>query len=330
MKRFCALFLALALLTGAVAGAALFPDVPQTHWAAQYISRAHDQGWAQGMEDGSYAPGQNLTAAQFLSMVCNAFFPEQLAEEPQGGAWFAPAWSLSQRLGLTLGSGLNQANLSQPISRNDMAQTIFNALAAADVDLSQIHGLEASGFADWGQIPSSYYPAISAAYRLRILNGKPGNVFGGQEPMTRAEAAAVLCRMADAVEEDRRNKPMDVSARVLELVNQERAKEGLSPLALDEKLTESALIRAGELKISYSHTRPDGSPCGTALDETGAYDGASRSGENIAYGYGSPEAVVAAWMESPGHRLNIMTPGFTHMASARCGNYWAQMFIGRH
>ena len=330
MKRFCALFLTFALLTDTIAGAALFPDVPQEHWAAQYISAANDQGWVQGMEDGSYAPGQNLTAAQFLSMVCNAFFPERLAEEPQGAAWFSPSWSLSQRLGLSQGSGLSQTNLSQPISRNDMAQVIFNALIAADVDLDHIAGDEASGFSDWGQIPSSYYPAISASYRLSILNGKPGNVFGGQEPMTRAEAAAVLCRMSDAVEKDRQNKPMDVSAQVLELVNQERAKEGLSPLALDEKLTESALIRAGELKISFSHTRPDGSPCGTALDETGAYDGASRSGENIAVVYGDAKTVVNAWMDSPGHRSNILDPGFTHMASARCGNFWTQMFIGRH
>lgn len=329
MKRFCALFLACALLTGMAAGAAAFPDVPQGHWAAQYISRAYDQGWVQGMEDGSYAPGQNLTAAQFLAMVCAAFFPEQLAAEPQGGAWYAPVWSLAQRLELTQGAGLNQDSLSQPISRCGMAQVIFNALTASDVDLSGLRGDEASGFADWGQIPPSYYPAVSASYRLKILNGKPGNVFGGQDSMTRAEAAAVLCRMADAVKEDRRNKPVDVSAQVLELVNQERAKAGVSPLAPDDKLAASALIRAGELKISYSHTRPDGAPCSTALDETGASDGSSRWGENIASGYGSAEAVVSAWMGSPGHRSNILDPVFTHMASARCGNSWTQLFIAR-
>ncbi len=119
--------------------------------------------------------------------------------------------------------------------------------------------------------------------------------------MTRAEAAAVLCRMSDAVEKDRQNKPMDVSAQVLELVNQERAREGLSPLALDEKLTESALIRAGELKINFSHTRPDGSPCGTALDETGAYDGASRS------------KTLPSFMATP---KRWSTPGWTRRAIA--------------
>lgn len=94
MKRFCALFLACALLTGMAAGAAAFPDVPQGHWAAQYISRAYDQGWVQGMEDGSYAPGQNLTAAQFLAMVCAAFSRSSWRRSPRAAPGMPPSGPL--------------------------------------------------------------------------------------------------------------------------------------------------------------------------------------------------------------------------------------------
>lgn len=111
---------------------------------------------------------------------------------------------------------------------------------------------------------------------------------------------------------------------VVNLVNAERAKEGLSPLSIDSKVTAAAQVRATEIKTSFSHTRPDGRSCFTALAEAGAsYSGA---GENIAIGQKTPAEVVTAWMNSPGHRANIMKPSFKYIGVGVNGTAWAQLF----
>lgn len=89
---------------------------------------------------------------------------------------------------------------------------------------------------------------------------------------------------------------------VVRLVNAERSAAGLSELTISSKLSESAMVRAKEIKTRFSHTRPDGTSCFTAVDRTGY-----RSlGENIAAGHETPEEVVTAWMNSTGHRENIL------------------------
>lgn len=95
---------------------------------------------------------------------------------------------------------------------------------------------------------------------------------------------------------------------VIELVNQERAAAGLSPVTESARLTEAATIRAKETAVSFSHTRPDGSHFSTVLSQNGiSYRGA---GENIAYGYSTPKAVMNGWMNSAGHRANILNGSY--------------------
>ena len=120
--------------------------------------------------------------------------------------------------------------------------------------------------------------------------------------------------------------------QVLDLVNQERAKENLPSLSLDPNLAAAAQIRAGEISLSFSHTRPDGSSCFTALTEAGATY--NKAGENIAIGQNTPEEVVADWMASPGHRDNIMNANYSRIgigveesADNQYGGYaWTQFF----
>jgi len=117
-------------------------------------------------------------------------------------------------------------------------------------------------------------------------------------------------------------------SEVIRLVNVERAKEGLSALSTNSTIQAAAQVRAQEIVTSFAHTRPDGSSCFTALDQGGvSYSGA---GENIAYGQPTPAAVVDAWMNSPGHRANIMNASFTTIGVG-CYNsggtyYWSQFF----
>ena len=122
----------------------------------------------------------------------------------------------------------------------------------------------------------------------------------------------------------------DYALQVVELVNAERAKAGLSPLSLHNGAADAALVRAQELKRSFSHTRPDGSNCNTALDQAGiSYRG---YGENIAYGQRSAEEVMQGWMNSSGHRANILNRSFTsigvgHYKDSSGTDYWCQLFL---
>ena len=117
---------------------------------------------------------------------------------------------------------------------------------------------------------------------------------------------------------------------VVELVNAERAKAGLNPLSVHKGVAEAANTRAHEIKSTFSHTRPDGSNFSTVLTQAGI---SYRSvGENIAYGQNSPEAVMQSWMNSSGHRANILNRDFTsigvgHYQDASGTDYWTQLFI---
>lgn len=123
---------------------------------------------------------------------------------------------------------------------------------------------------------------------------------------------------------------LSFAEQVVELVNAERAKEGLASLTIDKKVQAAAQVRAVEIKTSFSHTRPNGSSFATALKEQGVTY--RRSGENIAWGQRTPQEVVNAWMNSSGHRANIMNKNFTKIGVGYYQhngvNYWSQLFIG--
>ena len=91
----------------------------------------------------------------------------------------------------------------------------------------------------------------------------------------------------------------------------------------------AAQIRATEIEISFSHTRPNGTSFATAIREQGiSY---RTAGENIAYGQRSPEEVVEAWMNSEGHRANILNANFNKIGVGYYQNnrgvkYWSQEF----
>ena len=117
--------------------------------------------------------------------------------------------------------------------------------------------------------------------------------------------------------------------QVVDLVNDERAKEGLAPLRIDTKVQAAAQVRAKECEKSFSHTRPNGTSFATALKEQNVTY--RSAGENIAWGQRSPREVVNAWMNSAGHRANIMNANFTtigvgYYRNAKGTNYWCQLF----
>ena len=119
-----------------------------------------------------------------------------------------------------------------------------------------------------------------------------------------------------------------IAKEVIRLTNIERRKNGKSDLKYHAKLQQAAMTRAKELEIKYSHERPDGRDSSTAVYEAGV---GNSHGENIGVGFTNPEAVIKAWMDSPGHASAILDANATHIGvgyyKGKNGtNYWVQDF----
>ena len=121
----------------------------------------------------------------------------------------------------------------------------------------------------------------------------------------------------------------EFESEVIRLVNIEREKYGLSPLSARSDLTDYAELRSEEIVSNFAHARPDGSsPLKYVMNLSGVY----AAGENIAYGQRTPEAVMNAWMNSDGHRSNILSSNYKSIGVGcyvyNGTLYWTQIFAG--
>lgn len=153
-----------------------------------------------------------------------------------------------------------------------------------------------------------------------------------------ALAAAALTGAAGAVHLDRPVqgssgvsagiRSSSAASEVVRLTNSARSQNGYAALVEDGALSEAAAVRAREIARSFSHTRPSGASFSSALSESGV--SYLRAGENIASGQKSASEVVNAWMNSPGHRANILNSSYSRIGSASVNIdgtlYWVQLF----
>lgn len=113
--------------------------------------------------------------------------------------------------------------------------------------------------------------------------------------------AAVEVKDAASEEAD---KQTEFQREVLRLVNAERENAKLNPLKVSEDLDKAAAVRAAEASSLFAHKRPDGSKVSTVFSKFNiAY---SSAAENLAFGYSDAAKLVSAWMDSKGHRANIL------------------------
>lgn len=122
-----------------------------------------------------------------------------------------------------------------------------------------------------------------------------------------------------------------LALEVLDIVNAERSAAGLPALSWHEGAAEVAYLHSLDMDVRdfFDHTNPDGQLPWDRLDEAGI--GWSAVGENIARGYGSPTSVMDAWMNSSGHRANILNGTFTHVGIGVHDDgltiWWTQLFL---
>lgn len=205
----------------------------------------------------------------------------------------------------------------------------------------QIMGVRGQSYTIKGLKPKKTYYVKVRAFKTksyRVTTGPFSKVITISPYKKKVETTPVATEtptpdVTEAPTSDVTEAPTDTekfATKVLELVNQEREKEGLQALVLDDKIMEAAEMRAKELTESFSHERPDGKSPFTALTEAGCAYG--YAGENIAAGQKTPKKVVEAWMNSEGHRANILNANFRKLgvgyiaANDAYGHYWVQLF----
>lgn len=145
-----------------------------------------------------------------------------------------------------------------------------------------------------------------------------------------ASAAQKIIVARDTTQRTQRADTKNFPQEVLRLVNLERAKVGAAPLKFANDLAASAFVRATELPTKFSHTRPNGTKCFTAMPQRGHI-----LGENLAGGQTSPRQVVQAWMDSKTHRDNMLSKNYREIGvvyyyqpNSKYKHYWVQHFRG--
>lgn len=157
----------------------------------------------------------------------------------------------------------------------------------------------------------------------------PGSVVNKPESKPApAPADTKPAKPAPSTDKGTATEKSDFANQVVDLVNKERAKAGLNPLKSDEKLTKVAMIKAQDMYDNnyFDHQSPTlGSPFDLMKAQGVQY---RTAGENIAKGQRSPEEVMNAWMNSEGHRQNILNPNYSAIGVAYYNGEWVQEFTG--
>jgi uncharacterized YkwD family protein/spore coat assembly protein SafA len=164
------------------------------------------------------------------------------------------------------------------------------------------------------KIASKYQIGTSEVINANPQISNPNLIYPGQVLTIPQEAPSVL-----AFENE-----------VIRLVNDQRAKNGLNALTANWELSRVARYKSQDMVSNryFSHTSPT---YGTPFQMIKAFGLSYRTaGENIAYGQRTPQDVVNAWMNSSGHRANILNASYTQIGVGYVpsGHYWTQMFIG--
>lgn len=210
--------------------------------------------------------------------------------------------------------------------RNNQNWYYFNADGSMKTgwlsDKNNWYYLDPAGGAGIGRMLSGWQKIDSKYYYFNPAKG------GAMAVSERTPDGFFVNERGEWVEEKQENQSeaSRVEEEVLAIVNSERAKAGISPLMTDKSLSDAASIRAEELTVSFSHTRPDGSDCFSAI-KNASFD---MWGENIAKGYASSAEVMDGWMHSEGHRKNILNSGFTKIGIGyyvlNGEKHWVQLF----
>jgi len=175
-----------------------FSDVPPEHWAYAYVLRAEEAGAVNGVGGGLFDPESSVTEAQFYAMLLRTLSDVSLEGYDPGTVWYDVY--LAAAADTDLSDGVYALSPDTPLTRYQMAQVMFNLVRGPRDDGPAAEVL--ASIPDGTAVPEGYRYAVAFVYSAGLIRGmdKAGS-FLGDLPMTRAQAAAVWCRLADYLAE---------------------------------------------------------------------------------------------------------------------------------
>lgn len=337
-----------------------FSDVSYNHWGYSYALDNYFEGSMIGVgktKDGKiiFAPEKTLSIGEMTSALTRTFYPQEYQNyQAQNSNWLYPATSLTKDKKLAL-----KKSFSEAATRYDVANMLYQLFDRAGKVTPNNNTNALRYLADYQEVLNSKHrDAVVFLINHRILNGiAPHNRFVGSQKLTRIQMAAILTRVMDfkengyvlptsilsenqsnpgsqntnyTVQEPAGESFQKLQEEVLTYVNIERKKAGLKPLALHPQVNQAAAVRVKEITQKFEHVRLDGSKFSTVFKELGIPY--RTVGENIGAGYPNAKRVVSGWMDSDGHRQNILNPDYQYMGLAHTEsndvyrNYWVQLF----
>ena len=210
LQRVLALALGVSALAIPASAAATFTDVPSTYWGYSYITEAASKGLVSGIGNNKYGPEDTLSNAQFITMVCNMFYSDQVDSQGSSSQWWRRYMNVAYANGLLNGTtvaGQFSANgdwttsaVDAEISRYDMAQIIYNLSNAQRWEMPDSMSLAFTQLLikDFSTVPTNYQMAVAVCYAKGFMSGDNNGNFNGSASSNRAQAAVVLCSLDKA------------------------------------------------------------------------------------------------------------------------------------
>lgn len=306
----------------------LFLDTKSTDWFIKDLSYLVSLNGISGYPDGSFKPNKEITKAEFIKVLISSIGHKNL--KTTNSNWSSPYINKSLELGLITKDNLD--NLNKPITRYEMAVIVSNTLEYLEENIPANIESFSSYIKDIHKInDENLYNSVLNTYVKGIISGYPDGSFAGNNFLSRAEASSVIVRVIDKDSRIKQNLDQAISFAddVLRIVNKERNKEGLSKLEFCKNLNSVANLKSKDMSTYnyFDHVSPNH---GNLFDILKKKNIDYRAGgENIAVGHTSPKQVVEAWMNSPGHRRNILNANYNKTGiGIYVGDriYWTQNF----
>ncbi|MDX1699069.1 MAG: S-layer homology domain-containing protein [Melioribacteraceae bacterium] len=326
-----------------------FKDIPEKYWAYDAIAELTDKNVISGYTDGSFKPGAAVTRAQSAMFIVRAL---KLSTANRPNPKFSDvsiATSGYAEIATLVDIGVipkaSKFYPSIPATRSQVAQMLVPAF--------KLKGASTIGFTD---VPKTHeaYTQISTLVAENITTGTSKTTFSPNANVTRVQMAVFIKRVLDLNEKEVIVKPIPpvtppvvsdlppvpvVSAEnqaimkeILVLLNKERAKVNAPPLKVHSGVQGLALIKAKDLADYnyFAHVSPRYGDYGDMLDKVGIKN--RGAAENLTAGYSTAEMAVQAWMDSPGHKSNLLTREYTHVgvgsySGGEYGIYHVTIFI---
>lgn len=326
------LLLGMGLFTSSTEASTQFKDLSSDYWAFPDIVDLSERGIITGFSDGTFRPQQPVTRAQSAIFMGRALNLDTTKSPSSIFSDVTPKTSGYEYINALVEEGVfskaQRFNPSNSITCAQMAKILVEAF--------DLEGAISKSFSDVG---SDHWAKgyINTLVATGITQGTSETTFSPNAPVSRVQMAVFIKRTLDYKEHGQAsasNEYSDIALEMLELVNAARMEHGVKPLELSPNLQKAANFRAEDMIKNkyYEHISPVYGHWINALDRFGVKY--VNAGENIAAAHLDPKMAFNAWMDSPGHRDNILAPYYTHIGVGYAeGDYiyspvWVQMFIG--